>query len=268
MRKFVLVFVSFFFVACGSASFSNITWDKSAFYEVNGGEAFFEYPIEALLRADFLEYQNCRVNFGKAIKFEEEPSKVREGDVRFEVWYQNDRLWRYHAFVKDFDYSFYVEDQVKDLGGCVTFVDRLARSMSADKIFTSDRFDFSLIFPDGYAVEYLDGGTGLILSRKVDGETPVEARIVVEPLKNEEGYDDFKEFVAEKYQGYTMEFRNFLGVNGVFVNEWSDGKAVRHFFTMLPGEDYLFAARLEVDSKSFALFEADFNRMIEAVKVF
>ena len=133
--------------------------------------------------------------------------------------------------------------------------------MSADKIFTSDRFDFSLSFPDGYEVEYLENGEGIVLSKE-------SAKITVQPMKNEQGYDDFKEFVAEKYQGYTMEFRNFSGVSGVFVNEWKNGNAVRHFFAMLPGEDYLFATKLEVNSKDFALFEGDFNRMIEGVQVF
>ena len=261
MRSSILFFVCCFLTACGSTSFSNITWDKSAFYKLNDGKAYFEYPVEALLRTDFLEYQGCRVNFKSKVAFEEEADKVRDGGVKYEVWYDEARLWRYHAFVKEFDYSFYVESEVNDVGGCVAFVERLAKSMSADKVFTSDRFDFSLSFPDGYEVEYLENGEGIVLSKE-------SAKITVQPMKNEQGYDDFKEFVAEKYQGYTMEFRNFSGVSGVFVNEWKNGNAVRHFFAMLPGEDYLFATKLEVNSKDFALFEGDFNRMIEGVQVF
>lgn len=270
MQKFFVFLSIFLFSACSSGTFSNISWDKSAFYEVNvaNKKVFFEYPVEALLRSDYLEYQGCKVNFKPKVVFEEKFEKVKSGDIDFEVWYENGRLWRYHAFVKDFNYSFYVEDAEKDLGYCINFVERLAKSMSANKLFTSDRFDFSLAFPDGYEVEYLDGGTGLLLSKVSVDDAAVKAEIRVEPMKNESNYDDFKEFVAEKYQGFTMEFRTYDGVSGVFVDEWKEGKAIRHFFTMLPGEDYLFAANLTVKSANFAEFQNDFDRMIEGVRIF
>lgn len=260
MRIFSFLFV-LVFAGCSSGSFSNISWDKSAFYQVQLADktAFFEYPVEALLRSDFLEYESCKVNFKSGAVFETAPDKVRNGGVRYEGWYDEGRLWRYHAFVNQFDYSFFVESEQADIGYCVSFVERLAKSMSADKIFTSDRFDFSLSLPDGYEVEYLDGGLAL---------TKEQAKILVAPLKNEWNYDDFKEFVADKYQGYSMEFRTYDSVSGVFVDEWKNGSAIRHFFTMLPGEDYLFATSLEVKSQEFSKFQRDFDRMVESVKVF
>lgn len=269
MKKTLLV-ISLLSIACTSTIDRSGEWGKTAFYQV--GDYYFEHPVNSLIGNGQISFGDCKVEFDEGDFLAERPAdKERQKDgVNYQAWYQDNILVTYTADVQEFGYYFTINNGGADVGSCVGFVERLASTFGDKKRYFNQRFDFRVDLPDEYRVSYFEGGSGVALKKEmtVEGEEgPINynAEIVILPFENLERFEDLNQFIRTKYPDFSNEFVNFAGVSGFYVDEGLGTDSIKHFFTMLDGERYIFEAYLKVPSLYYNTHLAEFESVVRSL---
>lgn len=272
MKKFFVLVLAGLMTGCAPVAYEEIEWSKSAFalVQADGEDLYFEYPMGASLGEGFLSYEGCKINYLNGQLDTDRVADKEKGNV--EVWYGELGVERYLIDV-DFEYQFYLEGE--DVSGCIGLAERIANSFGRERLYTNERYGFALPLPKGFEVNYMEDESGLVLSRtehreyEVEGEKQVDdftVNIVVAPFDNVQEYEGLNDLVVADYSGYTTNFVEYDGVSGVFVDEFDEGEARRHFYSEL-SDDVFFEAYLEVMSSYFGEFEGGFKAMVEGMEV-
>lgn len=127
-------------------------------------------------------------------------------------------------------------------------------------------YGFHVEPPDGYSFREFDGG---VLMRKMvkgiwnDEESEYWVEIGVFGDGGEGNWRDVALFVSTKYPGYSLQYVGDSIDDGVFVDDYDNGSAVKHFFIMSDG--VLYEAYMKVPSYFYAVHEAEFLGVVEGL---
>jgi len=277
VKKLVLfLLVLFLFSACAHFM-PQVQWDKLAFHQVEIDEEiyYFSYPITAAVFENSLTFDNCKIEFGKKGKIENEYRyKLKPGADKYEAWYDsNDLLVIYRTTVDGF--SFLSEDFGYGVSHCVNLMNFLADSFSDSPVYINDRFEFSVELPESYEAEYLNDDAGIILKKDMIVEVEDEdelgrytAEIVLLPFENLKGYKGLNDFVSTEYGGYNLEYVAYNDVAGFYVDEGAGMEAVKHFYTMRSNDDFIFEAYLKLPSEYYDVHRDEFEKMVKSLDLF
>ncbi len=302
----LLVVFSFFFVACssrqniedsnGEAKVVNLltNWQKTQFYKIDDKDLnktfYFEYPDVAKVsfirgRGD-LNYQDCHVSFGTKQRWksiiqpqenEEIKTKSDAGRV-FESVYRDDILSVYSADLRLFGYVLWLYDEGKDVGRCAEFIDKIAYSFTDKPMYVNEKYDFSVVLPTVYKVEYLPDDGGVLFKGWSDGDdfdiTKNKAakhnlggynyNIKFVAYENVMKYDSLSDMLAKKYGGFTKQFYYLNEKTGVFVDENVNAtRAIRHFFVFSPDASIIYEANLDIESFHYFAHVQEFDVFVK-----
>ena len=278
MKKIFLIILSVFLLACQSAPVAYEFEDSEVYkYDLNGIPYYFSYPATAYLKDnEYLTFEACQVHFGTE-KPEAESILEVNSKGGYEVWFKDNTLVAYIAELDGF--FFYVEGE--DVSGCVELVETIAASFTDKLTYENKRFDFRMIIPSDYKVNYLDDDAGLIFSKWMDieidpddydedeePETRYKVEMVVLPFENIEDYKHISEYIAVQYSGYTLQFTEYDRVSGFYVDEGIGQDAIRHFFTLNRDGDAIVEAYLQLKSSFYNEHKEEFETLVSTIELF
>lgn len=251
-------------------------WDKVAFNQVSvdGKAYYFSYPVNAALADGNLIFGDCKIGFGKEVNLENEfRYKLKNnGGYKYEAWYDlSDLLVIYRASIDGF--SFWSENSDLGVTGCVDLIHYLANSFSDHPKYINDRFEFSVELPEFYDAEYLSDNAGILLKREMsveveEGTETYTVEIVVLPFENLKNYEDLNAFVADDYGDFSLEYVTYDDVAGFYVDQETGLDAIKHFYTMRSGDDFIFEAYLKLPSKYYGTHKDEFVEMVKSLDLF
>ena len=270
MKKILTISLFAVFLTACTGGGEEVVWNKLKFgeLEVKGEEYFVRYPEEALFYANsagnVVEFENCKIQMGTNLDLpgrEGLEAQVKDSDgLTYTAWYQENQLFYYDVLVEEADYVFAIGDGKKDISPCLSFIDYVAGSFSSQLGYVNEKYGFALDLPADFEAEYFPQDGGLALRKRISVELTEEeieegkkdsqykVEILFLPFENTEGFANISEFIAEKYQGFTIEFADFGEYSGFFVGEGNGGESIQHFFVMLERGDAIFQAYLKVNS--------------------
>lgn len=138
---------------------------------------------------------------------------------------------------------------------------------------------FKVLPLEGYKVEYLPSGDGIYMKKWVDDvmcededgkeyKCGYRVEIAVLTFENAMKWKNISEYVNEKYPGYTLEFVDFGGLSGVYVDETVGGKdAIRHFFVINKSGDLIYDAYLKVPSIYYGRHKDGFDEFTKKIVI-
>jgi len=281
VNKVFLLILSIFLVACQSAPVS-YDWGDSDIYEydLNGVPHYFRYPATSYVKDnEYLTFEGCQVDFGtEKPEFEEGLEVNSKGD--YEAWFKDNLLV---AYVADLEGFFFVAKDDNGLSNCTELVERLAASFTDKLIYENQRFNFRIVIPTDYKVDYLADDAGLIFSKWMDieidpddynededeePETRYKVEMVVLPFENIEDYKHISEYIAVQYSGYTLQFTEYDRVSGFYVDEGVGQDAIRHFFTLNRDGDAIVEAYLQLKSSFYNEHKDEFENLVSTIELF
>ncbi|MFH1284048.1 MAG: hypothetical protein ABIH78_00440 [Candidatus Peregrinibacteria bacterium] len=277
MKKFLIVILLFGCELSGSA----VIWDDTAMYELGVSEDqtfYFQYPLAATVSEENgegeIDYQNCKVKFDKSTELDvPESAAVRtrqDSGKRFEAWYLENLVVFYGGYSEKAGYVFWVYRDGEDVSDCVDMVDGIVTSFIDEPVYLNDKYSFrSGLLPE-YKLEYLPSGEGILMKKWVENEDEdgYVVEISVYGFENLMEWKDVMGYMADKYTGYSSEFVSYNDSAGIFVDEGSVGTAVRHYFIMGKGSDYLIEAYMKVPSVRYNEHKAEFDDFVKTIEVF
>lgn len=124
---------------------------------------------------------------------------------------------------------------------------------------------------EGFDQYFLPAGNGIFFTKTFENEEwmipdkegikqPYKVEIGVFSEANIMGYENLRDFLAQRYSGYNYEFNGDTLDDGVFVNELRNDKAVKHFFLL--SEDDIVEAYLEVPGFYFERHQKEFLEIV------
>lgn len=130
---------------------------------------------------------------------------------------------------------------------------------------------FGITPPEGFDQYFLPAGNGIFFTKSFENEEwiipdkqgikqPYRVEIGVFSEANIMGYENLREFLAQRYSGYNYEFNGDSLDDGVFVNELRNDKAVKHLFLL--SEDDVIEAYLEVPGFYFERHQKEFLEIV------
>ncbi len=269
-------------------------WQKTQFYKIDDKDLnktfYFEYPDSAKVsfirgRGD-INYQNCHVSFGgkdrwqssvQAQANDEKKTKADSGRV-FESLYRENLLVAYSADLRKFDYAFWLYSDGKDVSVCSQFLDKIAYSFTDKPMYVSAKYGFSVVLPTQYKVEYLPEDSGVLFKAWSNGDkfdlTKNKAAkhnlggynydIKFAAFPNIMGYTSLSDMLTKKYGGFTKQFYDLNGKNGVFVDENVNAiRAIRHFFVFSPDASVIYEASLDIESFHYFAHGKEFDDLVK-----
>ena len=271
--------LSLFLVACQSAPGSYDFGDLEVFeYDIDGETFYFSYPATSYVKDfEYLTFNSCKVYFG-----EDRPEPKEGIDVNkkknYEAWFNEKLFITYLADVDGF--YFYVQDS-EDVSACTELLEMLASSFTDELIYENDKYDFRMVIPTEYKVDYLDEDAGLVFSKWVDieidpddyedgeiPETKYKVEMVILPFENMEGFNHISEYIAEKYAGYSLQFVEYDKVSGFYIDEGLGDDAIRHFFTLNRKGDAVIEAYLQLKSAYYNDHKESFDSLVSTIEIF
>jgi hypothetical protein len=289
VKKIFTSILSLLILTACSGSAGQVTWSKTSFYQVviGGADFYFLHPEEASLNeiSDGVKifYDGCKVFagdysdlFGSKQLIDE--NKIKE-DLEYTAWYREDVLVAYDIRVISKNYLFRVGDGSESIVNCTQLVDAIGESFTSELGYINEKYDFSLVLPSDFDVEYFADDTGLVLRKWVKVELTAEdieegkepqykVEIVVMPTENSEGYDDISSFIGSEYPGFSIEFKDAGEFSGFFVDEGSGGDAIRHFFALSDDKSVIHELYLKLPSPNYNEHKASFDELINQMKIF
>lgn len=286
MKKIFALLPLLLLTACASQG-PAVTWEKTSFYELdlNGESYFFRYPEDASISdaSDGLRifYGDCKIFAGQDLQdfSDMTPAEKDRGEMKLIAWYKEDLLSAYDAEVTEFNYKFRVGDGSTDVSACIDLVEAVAESFSSQLDYVNEHYAYSLNLPSDFDVQYFEEEDGLVLRKTVQLELTAEeiedekepqyrVEIVVAPFENVDNYYDVNSFVKEKYSGYSVEFAEFDGGSGFYVDEGAGGDAIRHFFALNRDRSAIFEAYLKLPSSFYNEHKETFDAFVSEIKFF
>ncbi len=292
MKKIFISFIlliGFLFSGCGQFN-KTIIFDKIDFYkdEITDEEYYFSYPLGAEVVDDsYFVYEGCKVYFGMVVPMisNEDVYDIRnykENGVSYRALYMDNVLEYYYASpeVEDILYTFVAFDEEIGVSQCTELVNFVAESFTKDPAYYNDQFGFKIdILPD-YKMEDLPSGEGILMKKNVDKEickdektgeefpcNPYFIEISVFASNNIMKYKDVSDFVSKKYEGYSIEFLDNNGINGIYVDEGNGKEAIRHFFMMSKDKEILYEALLKVPSVYYTKHKEEFDALVRSIRI-
>jgi hypothetical protein len=289
VKKIFIAIIALFALTACLGSGEQVTWSKTSFHQLdlNGEEYYFLYPEEASLNefSDGVKifYDGCKIFAGSNQELfgykQFLPETKTRDDLEYTAWYKDNEIVAYDARIISEDYLFRVGDGTASVSSCTALIDSIAGSFTSELGYVNDKYDFSLILPADFDVEYFPDDEGLVLRKWVKVDLSAEdieegkasqykVEIVVMPFENVEGYDDVSSFVGGEYSGYTIEFNTQATFSGFFVEEGAGDYAVRHFFTLDSDDSFIFEAYLKLPSANYSEHKEVFDELINQMEIF
>ena len=138
-------------------------------------------------------------------------------------------------------------------------------------------FNVLVSAPEGYSSDVLESGNGVVFHKFVDNADWIiedeegnrlgyNVKLALLKQENVWGYENLQDMLATKYPDFTYEFVGQSVSDGVYVDEWRNEKAIRYFFIM-DGDDYLYEASLEVDSRYYGQHVEDLAQVVDEARL-
>jgi len=264
--------------------------EKSQFYELKIDEKsyYFKYPADAVIVGSedggYLDYGNCTVYFRLAVKdFQSDPSLENHSKhfrgLTYEAWYKDDLPVTYSVIVDELNYRFWAKDSISGLHNCMDLIDELGESLGGELGYRNEKFGFGLVLPSDFNVEYLNDGVVLtkwftpepesVAHTEVeDAHLDYKVEIVFLPFENFEHYPNVAEYIAGQYPGYSIEFADYSGFSGYFVDEGSGNEAVRHFFSLSEDTTLIYEAYMRIPSFHYSLHKNFFDELVGKMEIY
>lgn len=143
--------------------------------------------------------------------------------------------------------------------------------------YINKQFSFALNIPEGFSSKILPDDAGILLEKTFpwviehskDDPKDYKVEIVILPFENIEKFADISEFVASKYEGFSVEFADYISLSGVYVDEGvAKNNAIRHFFSLAKNRDFIYEVYIKFppiyynDNKQF------FTDFIQGITIF
>ncbi|MFA6306160.1 MAG: hypothetical protein WC651_05605 [Candidatus Gracilibacteria bacterium] len=271
-----------------------VNWQKTKFYKIDDKDLnktfYFEYPDSAevsfIRGRGVLKYQNCNVSFGTKERWKSTIQR-RENDQRetkadagrvFESLSRDYVLVAYSADLRTFDYVFWLYDEGKEVGGCERLLDKIAYSFTDKPMYVNEKYGFTVVLPTLYKVEYLPDGSGVLFRGWSDGDDfDLKKNKAAKKELGGYGYDikffayenmmkynSLGDMLAKKYSGFSKQFYDIGGKNGVFVDENVNAtRAIRHFFVFSDDAEVIYEASLDIESFHYFAHGKEFEDFVK-----
>jgi hypothetical protein len=284
--KNIFYFLSFIFLfsAC-SSSLPDFAFSSSNFYKLNlsdDSSFFIEYPKFAIVEENAgngtLLYGDCSINFSAKssplyiefhdLSLEYDVNSKSIASVDYEAWFRSDILSAYLAVLNDFDYAFWVYDEISDVSSCIPLLEFLAEHFTDRPMYVNDKYSFAVELISDYKLDYLADDGGLIMKRWVEeeGVSPYALEIMLTAYPNSMGYLDLSDLLIKKYAGYETEFVQFDSFSGFFVNEGAEPDAIIRFFTMSDDASIVYESYLKVPSIHYGQYKEFFGDFLKTMQ--
>lgn len=284
MKKILFVLTGLLLLsscAMGEKETVVVAIEKTNFYELDGAgiELYFKYPDQAKvvltderMSEGEVQYQECNVEFGfspvkkgeEALVFDDDISNSQK-DRSYYSYFQDNELVGYVVAYDPLNFGFWTENEIVS-AQCMDFVDFLSESITDSSDYRNTDFGFSVPLVDGYDVEYLSEGRGIVMRKwfevaDTDRDMEHEERfpkqyrveIQISAFLNDGMWVDLSDFIGKEYAGYSVEFFG----DGIWVNEDSGDDAIRHFYMMSENNEIIYEAYLKVPRVYFG-WHSDF----------
>jgi hypothetical protein len=289
MKKYLILIFCLALSACSAPS-ADFQPEKTEFQKVSaGGENhYFRYPQSSLIvnesnAADaYLSHDGCQIYFASdddnyADDREAIDTKATSRDGRnLESRFLNDILISYAIIHRNPYFVFYVYRGDNDVSDCIPLVKELAETFTDELVYVNEEYDFEVVLLDDYKVTYLPSDEGVLLKRWTEYEEEVEGEMVMTGYnveltmtagENFMGYEDLAALIQADYAGFTIDFVDYVGVSGVYVDEGSDKVARRHFYALSTDGDVLYHGQMRVPGKHYNAHGNDFEQFMHGVRV-
>ncbi len=288
MKK--LFFTLFSVVLLSSCSSEEVVlWQDSVFYELEFTDEgiekyYFKYPEGSFVKPGEVEgtltYEDCKVSYAKTSTYNFERLNAYEGFLEkerneldgsyYEAWYSGDLLIAYLGVDEDLDFAFWSFDEATGVVGCIDLVEFMTSSLTNKPIYYNDEYGFSVQLLEDYEVENMSTGNGVLMRKMVELENVnerYEREIIVSAVKNDVGYQDLAEFIANEYTGFETEFVDHEGFYGVYINQSFGKEAVRHFFAMSDDKSVIYMVNIRVPSLYFGSEKDILPQVVETMTI-